>query len=108
MGRPEGDSPEQARQDSNLQPPVLEFGCRHLILYHLVPFCPILYGLNSALIPFCTALYHLIPCSWFANGLQRASMEPVYVTSEIECRAGPYHLRLLLGQRTSSSLSGTA
>ena len=36
------------------------------------------------------------------------SMEPVYVTSEIECRAGPYHLRLLLGQRTSSSLSGTA
>jgi serine/threonine-protein kinase len=34
---------------SYLQPPVLEFGARRPILYHLVPFCTILYGIECRL-----------------------------------------------------------
>ncbi len=43
----------QAWQDSNLQPPVLEFGVLRPVLSLLAPFCPFLYRLSDPFVPFC-------------------------------------------------------
>ena len=43
---------QQARQDLNLQPPVLEFGGLRPVLYRLVPFCTVLYRLSGPFVPF--------------------------------------------------------
>jgi len=70
------------RPQLHLQSPVLEFGARHPILYHLVPFCPILYRLTAPFIPSCPVLYHPVPCSWSANGLQERGAAQAQVPHE--------------------------
>ncbi len=43
----------QARQDSNLQPPVLEFGGLRPVRSLLVPYGPFLYRVSDPFVPSC-------------------------------------------------------